>query len=135
MSTRIKLVIVALVAALPLAVAPAAGARIACLPEPGPPSPVCDEIIGVSGGFAYAFTIGSPAPDSPAAPPEACGALTFAVNGRPARGALRCDQVDSFVFGTFEPSSPLLVGDEVCMTVPWLKPSEQCETVPDFSTA
>ncbi|MHC5903011.1 hypothetical protein ACVNF4_03720 [Streptomyces sp. S6] len=93
----------------------ATAAQVVCIPE----ARVCAGVDGdAAQGYQYVFVIQQP--PSPLS-------LSFTVNGAPARGSTAIVTRPNLVQGWFSPSSALVQGDRVCMTVA-LIPGTYCGT-------
>lgn len=88
-----------------------------CIPE----APVCAGIAGQPGDYRFTFTF-KPPPD---------GAVSFTVNGAFAGGTVTTESGLGFLHGDYRPFTPLITGDEVCMSYSqFFQPGQVCDTVP-----
>ncbi|TDB96167.1 hypothetical protein [Actinomadura sp. 7K534] len=89
-----------------------------CIPE----APVCAGIAGQPGDYRFTFTFRPP--------PDATG-VSFAVNGTFAAGTVTTQSGPGYLHGDYWPFTPLLTGDEVCMSYSqFFQPGQVCDTVP-----
>ncbi|MGI5171225.1 hypothetical protein ACQEU3_43430 [Spirillospora sp. CA-253888] len=117
---RARLTIIAAVGAVAAGTwtLPASAASFACFPE----NPVCVGIAGTPGNYRLTFTIRSPAPQL---------SLNFTLNGEQAYGSVTIQGGPASAYGNFQPYTPLVAGDKVCMTLwPSPTPGPYCDTVP-----
>ncbi|MFF5262077.1 hypothetical protein ACFY4C_24340 [Actinomadura viridis] len=123
MTRRLCTLMIALVtASIPLvptaasARTPATAPAVVCLPE----APVCAGIAGSPGNYYYQFRF---------QPPPTGLSLSFTVNGAIVPGSVTYESGPTYLRGTWRPFTPLVSGDEVCMTVSGT-PEPYCDTVP-----